>query len=458
MTLELTSGSWASSEFGECELGDARRTARAVAYATAAAERPEGATPRQTDDWGDCKAAYRLFNRPEVTFAALAAPHWRRTRAAAQGHVLLLNDTTETDYRGPVAGLGPTGNGSGRGFLLHSSLMLEAADLRIIGLAGQELFYRLPAPADETNAARKARPRESEVWNRVVDQVGPPAAGVRYTHVMDRAADNWELFRTLRDARCDWVVRASATNRKVLGGGDAARRIPLDAALAAATELGAYEFEVRAAPGRTARRARIAVRVVEVAIPAPNHTSRAARALGAEPIAQTVVEARELAPPPGAPPIRWILYTSHAVGSFAAAQRVIEWYEARWTIEEFHKGLKTGCRLEDRRYESAAALEAVTGLYSVLAVRLLQLKTVARADPKRAAESLVPRAWLDFLAALRPKAKLATVRDVVRELAKLGGFLARKADGEPGWQTLWHGIEKFQLLLQGAELAKKQCG
>lgn len=407
-------------EFGECELGDARRTARAVAYATAAAERPDGATPRQTEAWSDCKAAYRLFNRPEATFAALAGPHWERTRAAASGHVLVVNDTTETDYRGPVAGLGPTGNGGGRGFLLHSALMLSADDGEIFGLAGQELFYRRPVAPGETNAARKARPRESEVWNRVVDAVGPPAAGVRYTQVMDRAADNWELFRTLRRNRCDWIVRASATNRKVRVG-DAAR-------------------------------------VVAVMIPAPSHTSRESRAAGTEPIAQTVVEARELEPPPGATPLRWVLYTSHTVDSFAAALRILGWYEDRWTIEEFHKGLKTGCRLEERRYESAGALEAVVGLYSVLAVRLLQLKTVARAEPKRKADTLVPRAWLEFLRLLRPKAKLDTVRDVVRELAKLGGFLARKHDGEPGWQTLWHGLEKFQLLLRGAELAEKRCG
>jgi hypothetical protein len=438
-----------------------------VSYATAAARRPEGATPRQTDDWGDCRAAYRLFNRPEVTFTALAAPHWQRTRAAAQGHVLVVNDTTETDYRGPVAGLGPTGNGRGRGFLLHSALMLAAADNRIVGLAGQELFYRKPVPPGETNAARKARPRESQVWNRLVAAVGAPAAGVRYTHVMDRAADNWELFRELRRQGCDWVVRASATNRKVrvrnavesaASESVAAPLVSLEEALAGATELGEYEFEVRAAKNRPARRARIGVRAVEAETPVPNHTSRAARGADATPIAHTVVEARELQPPPGATPIRWILYTSHAVSTFAEARQVLGWYEARWTIEEFHKGLKTGCRLEERRYESAGALEAVAGLFSVLAVRLLQLKTVARAEPTRPAATLVPAAWLEFLRLLRPKVELKTVRDVVRELAKLGGFLARKSDGEPGWQTLWHGIEKFQLLLQGAELARKRCG
>jgi hypothetical protein len=216
---------------------------------------------------------------------------------------------------------------------------------------------------------------------------------------------------------------------------------------------------VRATKDQPPRRARIAVRVAEVTMTAPDYTAPQYRRLRRRLLTQTVVEARELHPPAGVKqPVRWVLYTSHPVRTFADARRVLEWYETRWMIEEFHKCLKTGCRLEDRQYETAAALEAVAGMYSVLAVRLLQLKTVARADPDRPAAQVVPRAWLSFLRIVRPKAKLATIRDFVRELAKLGGFLGRKGDGEPGWQTLWRGFEQFQTLLAGAELVREKCG
>ena len=46
------------------------------------------------------------------------------------------------------------------------------------------------------------------------------------------------------------------------------------------------------------------------------------------------------------------------------------------------------------------------------------------------------------------------------EYAKLGGFLGRKGDGEPGWITIWRGWEKLHMLVRGAELAAKlkKCG
>lgn len=456
MPTELTPQGWAKAEFGACNFGDARRTARAVAYATSAAQNPAAATPDQTDDWSDCKAVYRLFNHPQVTFTALADPHWKRTRASARDHVLVIDDTTETNFGRGREGLGPTGDGGGSGFLLHSALMVQADDRRIVGLAGQELFYRRPVPRGQSTAVRKRRNRESEVWGRLIDLVGAASPGVRYTHVMDRAADNWEVFLSLRRRGCDWVVRASSLHRTVL---HRSGRLSLEQALSCGTEVGEYDLEVRAARDQPSRTARVAVRVTQVTMPAPDYTAPRYRRLRDTPLSQTVIEARELHPPKAVrQPVRWVLYTSHPVRTFADAWRVLEWYEARWTIEEFHKCLKTGCRLEGRQYETAAALEAVAGMFSVLAVRLLQLKTVARAEPDRPAANVVPAAWLSFLRIVRPRAKIITVRDFVRELAKLGGFLARKGDGEPGWQTLWRGFKKFQTLLAGADLIREKCG
>ena len=48
-----------------------------------------------------------------------------------------------------------------------------------------------------------------------------------------------------------------------------------------------------------------------------------------------------------------------------------------------------------------------------------------------------------------------TVYQFYRELAKLGGFLGRRHDGEPGWITIWRGWEKLNTLVRGAKLAQK---
>ncbi len=165
-------------------------------------------------------------------------------------------------------------------------------------------------------------------------------------------------------------------------------------------------------------------------------------------------------PPAGVQGARWVLWTSEPVRNFDDAWRVLGYYEKRWLIEEFHKALKTGCRLEDRQYETSRRLEAVAGVLSILAVRLLQLKTIARDEPARPASDVVPRRWIVMLQRLRkrPTPRAWTVRDFYRELAKLGGFLARKSDGEPGWMTLWRGFEKLHLCLRGADAAQQKCG
>lgn len=454
---------WAEMNFGTCELGDARRTRRAVVVAQQMAERPDGSTPDQCERWGDLKAAYRLFDADDVTFAALAEPHWRATRRAACGTVLLLGDTTEIDFgvHRRTEGLGPTGDGYGRGFFLHNSLMVEAETREIVGLAGQELFHRQPKPPGENSyQASQRKGRESEVWGRLVDAIGPPAEGVQYVHVFDRGADNLDVFAHLVRQRSDWVIRAAQRHRLVIEetADGPAEPAALQSVLDRQPLLGTYELDVRPTKTQPARRATLEVRVARVTLPRPKkRLAPYLRSIGFESLTQWVVEAREVDPPAGAEPLHWVLWTSLPVESFADAWRIIEWYEARWLIEEFHKALKTGCRLAARQLQTSARLEAVAGMTSVLAVRLVQLKTVAKNAPDTPADRVVPLSWLKMLRALRKK-PILTVRDFYRHLAGLGGFLMRKHDGDPGWITLWRGIEKLHLALRGHEAMQERCG
>lgn len=132
-------------------------------------------------------------------------------------------------------------------------------------------------------------------------------------------------------------------------------------------------------------------------------------------------------------------------------------YEQRWLIEALHKAMKTGCQLEARQYESAHGLEGVAGITSVLAVRLLALKQLARSAPQTPAADVVPCAWLQMLEILRQR-PLPTVRDFIRHLAGLGGFLMRKGDGEPGWLTLWRGTEHLTAALKTQAALNRKCG
>ena len=154
-------------------------TDRLIQVARQVVSNPSASLPNQTATWGDLKAAYKLFDRQEVTFDAIARPHWELTKQRTAGRYLVIGDTTEIDFgkRKMISGLGPTGNGSGAGFLLHNALMVDAHTEEIIGVAGQTIHYRDKKSKSKKKASRTQRlkrKRESEVWNKVIDQVGPP--------------------------------------------------------------------------------------------------------------------------------------------------------------------------------------------------------------------------------------------------------------------------------------------
>ena len=459
-TLELNVNRWAEQQFGACDLGDKRRTRRAVKVAAQFAGDPSSSTPVQTESWNDCRAVYRLLDQGDVTFRALAEPHWRQTQARTSGHYLLLGDTTTLDFgsRRQIEGLGPVGDGGGRGFLLHSSLMVNAESEEIVGLPGQTIYYREPVPEGETFRERLARDRESKVWGEVIELVGSAPEGVTYTHVFDRGADNFEVYCQLLLKQTNWVVRAAQLKRLVQT--PKGEQQQLREYLETLPVCGTYELTVQANRNQPSRTTQVDVRFGMLLMPAPRDCGRFVRECGIATIVMNVVEVREVNPPPEVQPVRWVLLTSLPVQSFEDAWKVIEYYEKRPLIEEFHKALKTGCRLERRQYRTSERFEALTGMLSVLAVRLLQLKSVARTSPDVPAEHVVPKRWVRMLASVQKgrHRNIRTVRDFYRGLARLGGFLDRRRDGEPGWITLWRGFDKLHLLLRGADAMRSRCG
>jgi hypothetical protein len=451
---------WAATQFSTAQLHDCRRTARLVRLAMQIACDPSSGLPRATQTWGDLKAAYRLLDRPEASFRAVATPHWDGTRGRIQeGRFLILDDTTEIDYgsRRQAKGLGPVGRGTGRGFLLHSALVVTPREECVVGLAGQVLFHRRPVPRGETAAQKRLRDRESAVWGQLIEQVGPPPATAQWVHVMDRGADDFEVFCRAQRAGADWIGRVKSRNRLV---NDAAgQERPLSYVLTGADVAGCYTLDLRARPAQPARRARLEVSFAPVTTPIPRHPAASLKALAPRPIPQWVVWARESgAPPTVKGPIDWVLLTSLPVPDLSAAMEVIGCYEKRWLIEEWHKALKTGCRVESRQLHTSHGLEALTGMLSVVAVRLLQMKEVGRREPRRTARDLVPVHYVELVHRARRghgRPEDWTIRDFFRGLAGLGGFLGRKSDGEPGWITIWRGWDALHWMLRGAQIGRQ---
>lgn len=450
----LAPQAWAEQQFSGCEFGDIRRTSRLVKFAEQICRNPSQNTPMQTETWSDCKAAYRLMSREEVTFEAVTAPHYEQTRNHSPEVCLLLNDLTEIDfgYESKVKGLSPVGNGS-CGFLMQNSLAVQTNG-KVIGLAGQKLRHRKLKPTNETRTQRIKRDRESLLWGQLVAEVGSPPEGTQWINVCDRGADDYEFFCRMNQEKHDWVVRAKQLQRSVLHEGEfISLREKLDRT---SFQKQYYELTYRSKKLGT-RTATMRVRFCPIAVRAPQLKSPWLRKQNAPTLDMFVVEAVEENPPEGVEPLRWVLLSSISVTSYSDAWKIIEYYEKRWIVEEFHKALKTGCRVEERQYRTSKRLEAVAGVLSIVAIRLLQLRSASKATPNADAKVIIPLVWISALKALRPKAKIKTTRDFYRQLAGLGGHLLRKSDGDPGWITIWRGFTKLQTAVLAIE-NHKRCG
>jgi hypothetical protein len=451
---------WAVENFRGCGLGDQRRGSRLVTMAEQIVDRPSESLPKIASNWSDLKAIYRLLDRPETNLDSVTEVH-RREVKRQRGRFLVLSDTTHVDFGRlrKINGAGPVGPGSSKGFLLHSGLLIDLADGALAGLAGQVCHVRKQRQGPQNASQRAKRWRESEMWIELFEKVGPPPPDSQYIHVCDSAADNFEAFCTLISLRADFVIRAGRSSRAILTPDG--RRTPLSEYVEELDDFGQYDLDISRGNRQPARVARLHVRAGKLEVPLPRHLTPRMREFNG-PIPMHVIVVEEQRAPRGNKPIRWILFTSLPINSMNDAWNVIGYYENRWLVEEWHKALKTGCALEGRQLQDVDRMLALTGVLSVVAVLLVQLKTIAQGAPETPAAAVVPSIWLSML---RAKHKLKSSEPTIREfwwgVAQLGGFLARRGDGPPGWQTLWSGWLTLHHLVDGARALRKEyekCG
>jgi Transposase DNA-binding len=459
-----TVASFGERHFGEALLGDKRRSRCLMRIADQIYRHPGGTLPAKLHEPKDYKAMDRLMNRPEVTHAAVLEPHRQHTLAQmrqAKGIVLVLHDTTELDYSGlhSISDLGPIGGGFNRGYLCHNSLAFDPQRHEVIGLVNQILHCRRHVGRKEgVKAKRQRKDRESRLWTDGLLAIGSAPEGCSWVHVADRGADIFEFLARLSGAGQSFVVR-SHTNRLIRRGHDPegtkdylhtyARTLPLH---------GQHQVVVSARHGHGERKATVAVAWAPVLL-WPPHVRRGE--YEKRPLPLWVARVYEVNAPKGVKPLEWIVLTDRQVSSVADAWERASWYECRWVIEEYHKGQKTGCAIQDLQFTSSQALQPMIALLSVVAVKLLNLREASRRpDAKeRRATDLVDSRYVIVLSAWRYKKRRSdlSVHDFFYALARLGGHQNRKRDHRPGWLVLWRGWMALQHMIDGAE-ALKSCG
>jgi hypothetical protein len=479
--------SFGRTHFGGCVLGDKRLVERAVVTADAMLARPGGTLPAKLRG-GQLTGFYDLANNARVTHANLLAAHTRRTldligrygkRDGDGGDgdrgdgddreggrvVLLTHDTTEADFSGlSAAGLGQLGDGHGYGLLVHNVLAVDYARREVLGLAAQFTHVRRKVNRKEGLAASRAHPqRESRLWVKGVEAVGPPPPGVIRVNLMDRGGDSFEcLDRQHRVLRQLFIVR-SRNDRNVRVADKAGRviRRRLHAWARKLPSLGTRELEVAGNDGQRARTATVCVSAGPVEVQVPNNRYGEH---GDDPLALWVVRVWEVDPPAGQEPLEWILLTNVPTASADQAWERVDWYARRPVVEELHKAMKTGCGMELMQFTTRKALEVGIAMLSVVAVQLLRLRDLARQDDEAggggdAAVTAVDVVGPEHVEALslwrwqevRPD---LTAREFLAALGRLGGHLGRRGDGPPGWLVLWRGWTELQRMVEAIRLVR----
>ena len=439
------------------DLGDRRLDRRAARLVQDALDNPGASIPAAAGGRAAAEAAYRFLDNPAVRPEDLDDAHRRYTLDLLAGHdgpVLLAQDTTPLDFTSPARNhaLGQLAHAKHFGLFAHSALAITAGGLPL-GLLHQHVWSRPPEQRGQRKQRRhkETADKESQRWlgaEAACAAALPPGRTV--VTIGDREADFYDYFAAPRRPGQHALVRAKPRRRL------AGTKELLGAAVRGGPVRGTLTVEVPRKDGRPGRRAALELRYGTFALRPPSTHPRR-REL--PPLPLQAVLAEESDPPAGAEPVRWLLLTTLAVACPADAARLVRWYSYRWRVERYHFVLKSGCKLEELQLESGARLRRALALYALVAARLLHLTYLAREGPEGRCEPAVSREewellWQHFCPGQGLPAAPPSRRQALHWVARLGGFLGRKGDGEPGVKVLWRGLRKLHDMVVGARLAR----
>jgi hypothetical protein len=480
---------WALEESVGADLGDDRLNERYARILCSIGNHPNLSIPAGCQGRSEMQATYRFIDNPKVTFDKILAPHAQCTlrRAAEHAVVLFVQDTTEIDLTRrvqQVVGAGGLDGSSRRGLLAHV-VHLFTVDGTPLGTTLGRIIIRAQEPSSrgETNAQKEKQRastpiehKESMRWLeglRHVRQAAQELPDTQCVCVGDSESDIYELLaedRQVTQGRSiDFVFRACYDRVLEVADDDAAMppdhlppdhlppdHLPPDhlhsavmatpAVCTLQARLGARAAKTglktrRRQQPRQSRQATLEVRAASVSLRPP---SRPDRKLPVVKINAVLV--REIDTPAGEEPVVWMLLTTLPIGTIDQVKAVVQYYCARWNIEILFRTLKSGCRIEQRRFEHVDRVERALGLYLIAAWRTMFVTRLGRQCPEMDCQVVFePSEWKAVWTATqrkKPPEKPPSLQTIVTLIAQLGGYVKRK-DSPPGTQTIWIGLQRM---------------
>jgi hypothetical protein len=464
---------WVVEEMQAADLKDKRLNDRLHVLLSALGERPTASIPAACGGFKEMIAAYRFFDNEKVTCQRVLEPHAQRTlqRIGEQEVVLLVQDTTELDFTRPqvqATGAGSLGSACRWGAFLHP-LVAFTTDGTPLGTCWAKMWTREEEPAEETRREkeqrRKATPiedKESLRWVEGLRQaraVAQQAPAVQCVCIADSECDVYEVFSEPRGERpVEWLVRACQDRALLKGapGNEDHTGRQLRAAVEAQPVLFTKTITVRGRETKVSceqrgRRQPRKNRTAEVEVRCVKVTLRPPQRSGEErlpPVTVNVVQAREVRPPEDDEPVEWLLLTTLPIDTMEQVRAILQYYAVRFLIEVLFRVLKSGCRVEERRFEHIDRMLPCAALYLIVAWRTLMICRLGRSSPDLDCETIFdPAEWKSVWMVVkknRPPRRAPTLAAILPMIAQLGGYVNRPhREDPPGPQTIWLGLQRM---------------
>jgi Transposase DNA-binding len=458
---------WVEHELAGCEFPDQRLKLRLGKVLSNVGQKIGETLPTACQDWAATKAAYRFFSNPRVNESIILTGHFAATKArmaAAKGPILILHDTTEFSFkRDKPDAIGKTTILASRpyrapttlcGMLMHSSLAITLQG-KPLGLTAVKFWTRKKFKG--TNALKKKvnptripiEQKESIRWLENLKQSTQLTNPSRCVHIGDRESDIFELFCLAQEEGTHFLVRTCVDRLAGAGGTTISKKMIREPI------RGTHEIEVFDHHRRMVK-VEVQVRFCRMTVHPPIGKHHRYPSLSL-----TVLHVHERGKPIGREPIRWKLLTDLPVEDLTSAIEKLDWYAQRWKIETFHKILKSGCRTEAVKLRTAERLINLIAVFCVVSWRVFWLTMVNPTNPRTSARSVFTDRELkilDHLAGDADRPAKKSISPYLKIVAKLGGYLARKADAPPGNMVLWRGFSRLTDIHLGVEIGAKLVG
>lgn len=447
---------WAKSEVDYMHFNDKRLKKRCAILLEALGENSEASIPKACQSKAATKAAYRFFDNDQIDTNEICKGFFASTINRIKEHklVLILSDSTNIVYTShkSLEGSGVLRNFKARGLNMHTAFVVTPYE-QALGILYQKIWGRKPEDYGKRNERAKLPIEQKESFNwieclsEVSKQIPDETKGI---FIGDRGADIYELFSAKRPPNIDLLIRSSF-NRRLESSSK-----KLFETLSDLPIKGIMNVEVGRGPNHSKRLAKCSVSYAQIKF--------RNKLKSAESPILNVIYVNEENSQNIKNPIRWRLFTTISINSLEDAIKCVHFYALRWLIERFHFTLKSGCKIQELQLETADRIERAINLYSIIAWRIMFITYMGRTDPASACIKILNISeWKALYCFINKSTHLPkttpTTKEAILMLAKLGGFLGRKSDKNPGLKVIWGGLSRLNDITKTYEIfSKKRCG